>query len=514
MTSYTMLVTSAVLMTTCLLGAWGVEGNKIKERGPNFLFVLMDDMGWNDLGVHDPNMVTPTLDRLYNEGFRLNFSYADPLGSSSRASLFSGKFSFRMGLQDGAIHKYSSAHVPVDEVLMPEALRRLGYFTHLIGKWNQGFCNVNHTPTERGFQTFFGQYTEGTNHRTMKTEEGFYDVHYGNEPMRDPSFTGKYSTEMWTKMAVKMIKRHKGRYPPNSLNPFFIMLSLTAIRAPNDVPDKYLRKCRKSVFTSEDRRQKCGMMAAVDLGLARVLKALNQTGLDEDTIVFFTSDNGGDVQHGSSNWPLRGSKGTVWEGGIRVPSFIWSKSRSMLPVQNYTYAGMFHAVDWLPTMLGFALKVGRPKVPLQYGPPMDGRNHWRLIKNGAMKSFRVKFGYLVNETDKQVAYIRDGDFKLVAKEEGFPGWYAPPPSVNASGLEEPTLNYKRRPFLLYNVRQDPNETRDLSRSKVPKNAEARQKLLLLWDRYNRRYVTKQTDVVDSSPANHPEHNNVWSPGTC
>merc|ERR1712121_320121 len=134
-------------------------------------------------------------------------------------------------------------------------------------------------------------------------------------------------------------------------------------------------------------------------------------------------------------------------------------------------------------------------------------------KRGVKKSFRTEWAYMVNETGKHVAYVRQGDSKLVVDEEGFPGWYAAPLGFNAS-LEEPKLNYKRKPFLLFNVRKDPSETRDLSKSKVKRNRVAREAILDLYEDFKADYVSKQGSPVDSSPANHPEHNNVWSSGTC
>ncbi|KAL8594873.1 hypothetical protein ACOMHN_016114 [Nucella lapillus] len=367
-----------------------VEGHVSLTSKPNILFILMDDMGWNDFGVHDPNMWTPTLDRLYNKGFRFNYSYVDPVGVPPEPPF--------------SLATSPSEWVCRSGFYCPSIYMKQGYFTHLIGKWNQGFCNEKQTPTKRGFQTFFGQYTASTDHNTLKTEGGYSDVHEGNEALTDPSFEGLYSTEMWAKRAIKEIKRHKARYPPNNLNPFFIMLSLTAPRT----------RCLPSRSTSgsaasEDRRLKCGMMAAVDIALMKILKALEQTEMENETLIFFTSDNGRDSQQGSSDWPLRGSKGFVWEGDIRVPSFIWSHSKTLLPVQNHTHTGAFHVVDWYPTLLGFALRSGKPNITRRYAPVMDGKNHWRMTRRVMKKSFRTKFAYIVDEMDKQVAYVRDRD---------------------------------------------------------------------------------------------------------
>ncbi|XP_076449989.1 arylsulfatase B-like [Babylonia areolata] len=501
-----------LLMVTCFLFRESRAANTRKLK-PNILFILMDDLGWNDLGVYDPNMVTPNIDKLYREGFRLNYSYTDPVGSSSRASLFSGKFSFRMGLQDGAINKYTDAHVPLNHTLLPESLKYRGYKTHMIGKWGQGFCNLDQTPTYRGFDTFFGHYTGKVDYTTKKTEEGYYDFRDGEEVMANPDYNNMYNTDVLGKRAISMINSHKRKFPNNE-NPFFIMLSFTAIQGRNQVPYKYIRKCRKNVFTSRERKQKCGMMAAVDLSIYRIMRALEETKQDENTVVIFTSDNGGDAQLGSSNWPLRGSKGSVWEGGVRVPTFLWSAGTTVLPVQNHTYTAFFHVVDWYPTLIGFAKKRGRPNWPLKIAPAMDGINHWRLIKRGVKKSFRREWGYLVTEGDTELACVRQGDYKLVVKEEKSPGWYRPPIGVNATDLEEPELDYERRPFLMFNIRKDPSETRDLSKSKVDKIVEAREGLLDLYEDYKADYLPKQGQVVDSSPANHPEYNDVWSPGSC
>ncbi|KAL8565935.1 hypothetical protein ACOMHN_036362 [Nucella lapillus] len=471
--SMKVLLTSAAVLMTCVLFRESQGHILSGKKRPNLLMIVVDDLGWNDIGAHDPNMVTPTIDRLYGEGFRLNHTYVDPSGSASRASLLSGKFSFRMGLQvrhspsgetfsfgmglqvthspsgetfsfrmglqDDAINKYSDAHVPLNHTLLPMALKYRGYKTHMIGKWDQGFCNLDQTPTYRRFDTFFGHYTSSVNYTTKKTEEGYYNFRDGEEVMVDSRFTTMYNTDVLGKRAIAMINKHK------------------------------------SVFQTEERKQKCGMMSAVDISIFRVLRALEKTELDHTTLIFFTADGGGDAQKGFSNWPLRGSKGTVWEGGVRVPSFIWSESSDLLPVQNHTYRGFFHAVDWYPTLIGFAKKRGRPVCRSRSPRP------WTAATTGG-------------------------------SSKG--GWYSPPLGFNATDLEEPTLNYKRKPFLLFNVRKDPSETRDLSKSKVAKNAEARQAILDLYDDFKADYVSKQGQAVDSSPANHPEYNGVWSPGSC
>merc|ERR1712121_527906 len=173
-----------------------------------------------------------------------------------------------MGLQDNAINKFSDAHIPLNHTMLPAALRRRGYRTHMIGKWGQGFCNLDQTPLYRGFDTFYGHYTSSVDYNTKKTEEGFYDFREGEDVMTDNRFTDMYNTDVLGKRAIRMINKHKRKFPDNE-HPFFILLSFTGIQAPNEVPAKYIRKCRKSVFQTEERRQKCGMMAAVDISVFR-----------------------------------------------------------------------------------------------------------------------------------------------------------------------------------------------------------------------------------------------------
>ncbi|KAL8623809.1 hypothetical protein ACOMHN_059890 [Nucella lapillus] len=422
-----LLLTSALLMTCFLFRA--SEG--VQRQRPNLIFILVDNMGFNDFGVHDSNMVTPTLDKMYNEGFRLNYTYTDPVGSSARASLFSGIFSIKMGMQ-----------------------------------------------AYRGFDSFFGQYTGKTDYYTMKTEEGFLDYRENAEVMTDPRFKNLYSTEVWSKRTINEINKHKKKCPKND-SPFFIMSSMTALQAPNKVPSKYIRKCRKGVFSNDERKNKCGMMAAVDQALFRILRALKKTNQEDNTLIFFYLRQHRQLPGGLQQLAAQGQHGHRL--GRRHP-------RAQLHLEQ------------------------------EPGPAAQAEPHiQRDLPRGGLgnrKSFCTEFGYLVNEGEKNLAYIRQGDYKIVVNEEAFPGWYAPPFNFNGTELEEPTLNYNRRPFLLFNVRTDPSETNDISKSTVAKNAEARDDILELYEDFKAEYVAKVMDVVDSSPANHPEYNNVWSSGSC
>nr|KAG5686122.1 hypothetical protein BaRGS_033791 [Batillaria attramentaria] len=443
---------------------------------PNIIFVLMDDVGYRDLGHVDPTFYTPTIDRLRSEGIRMSQSYTPPNCGPSRTALFSGAFSFRLGLQvfysgwdgidgwvDGWMNEWkdgrmdgwanglrtsAGSSVPLDHTFLPQKLQKEGYKTHMIGKWHQGFCNWAMYPTNRGFDSFYGFLLSGGDHfkhTAEKKEPPYgYDFRFNERPEFDVA--GEYSVHIFSERARTIIREHKEE-DPNNDKPFFILLSHQAIHVPNQVPQKYVDDHCQGVSDPE-RKIKCGMLAAVDEGLKNILDELNTAGFLDNTLIVFTSDNGGGQTSGSSNFPLRGGKGTIWEGGIRVPSFIYSASRDILPNANMDWSGLFHQVDWYGTLWGFATQKGLPRLT----ETPDGFNMWRKLYNGLSTSFREEFAY-INEA-KNATYIRKGDWKLMLGENSEAGWYMPPDGVTA----DPGPRKKDIPYVqLYNIADDPNE---------------------------------------------------------
>ncbi|KAK7465905.1 hypothetical protein BaRGS_00037557, partial [Batillaria attramentaria] len=290
---------------------------------PNIIFVLMDDVGHRDLGYTDPTFYTPTIDRLRSEGIRMSQTYTPPNCGPSRSALFSGGYSFRFGLQGNGLRTSAGSSVPLNHTILPQKLKTEGYKTHMIGKWHQGFCNWAMYPTNRGFDSFYGFLLSGEDHfkHIVKKRHPPYGYDFRLNKLPEFSVVGEYSVHIFSERARTIIREHK-KEDANNTTPFFILLSHQAIHVPNQVPQKYVDDHCQGVSDLE-RKIKCGMLAAVDEGLKNILDELNTAGFLDNTLIVFTSDNGGGQTSGSSNFPLRGGKGTLWEGGIRVPSFIY-----------------------------------------------------------------------------------------------------------------------------------------------------------------------------------------------
>lgn len=477
----------------CLLLGTTSAASICSNPRPNIVMVLVDDLGFTDLNfdnTRDPAFYTPNIDRLNREGIRMLSTYTPPNCSPSRHCILSGLYPYRYGNQDNGISVRTTGHIPLDKTILPQKLRQYNYKSHMIGKWHEGFCEKEQTPINRGFDSWEGFYNGKEDHFKHIGKKGAYDYRRAerpdnvdpsvilDEPSVPPSETrGKYSTHLFYQRAIDIVNNHATKYGTDGCKPFFILLALAAIHGPNQVPDEYIQNTRckdipdispdynSKVKEYDGRRIKCGMMVAVDEGLKNLTDALTATGQLDNTVIAFTSDNGGSWTTGSSNYPLRGGKTTLWEGGIRVPSFIWSKSTSILPYQNRDWKGMMYQTDWYPTFVGFATKSDAPVTEAT-----DGVNHYaRLYNNDASGSSRTEFAY-VNEIQDWHAVLRQGDFKLLVNQSRYPGIYNapvgacdnPPPGVVCG---EPTGNINV--VQLYNIANDPYETRDLTNLPQP-----------------------------------------------
>ncbi|XP_025077727.1 arylsulfatase B-like [Pomacea canaliculata] len=324
-----------------------------KSDRPNILFLYVDDLGWRDVGYRDPTFRTPNIDALHAGSVRLNASYSGPNCSPSRAALLSAVHPFRWGLQDNGINAYSPAAIPLTHDIIPQAMKRLGYQTHMIGKWHQGSCKWEYTPTYRGYDSFVGIYHASGDYFTHVSKGG-YDMRFNERVYWEAN--GTYSTTLYSGRAEDIIKDYASSSEADPVNtkPFFIMLAHQAIHLDNQVPPEYLDLC--SHIGDVKRREKCAMMAVVDEGIGNITRLLRKKNLMNNLLIVFTSDNGGSYSGGSSNWPYKGEKTTLWEGGIKVPTFLYSESNKILPNTNCSWSGLFYTTDWYATLMGFATR--------------------------------------------------------------------------------------------------------------------------------------------------------------
>ncbi|MBN1422570.1 MAG: sulfatase [Planctomycetes bacterium] len=359
------------------------------RRKPNIVVIVSDDQGYADVGVHGcRDIPTPNLDALARAGVRCTDGHVScPVCSPTRAGLMTGRYQQRFG------HEFNPrpgmSMMPAGEITMAQLLRRAGYATGMVGKWHLGMLDDQH-PMSRGFDSFFGFL--GGAHSYLDWKRGD-PILRGVEPVSEPT----YLTDAFAREAIAFIDRSKEK-------PFFLCLTFNAVHMPLEATQKYLDRFPK--IAEKKRRTYAAMLSAMDDAIGGVLAAIARAGVEEDTLVFFFSDNGGPPVNGSSNGPLRGHKGETWEGGIRVPFFIkWP--RRIRP--GTVYDRPVISLDVLPTAVaaaGGALPKDRPIDGVDLLPYLAGektgdpheRLFWRLgsgksaVRMGSWKLVRATGG--------------------------------------------------------------------------------------------------------------------------
>lgn len=458
---------------------------------PHLLFILADDLGWNDVGWRNPAMHTPTLDRLAAEGVVLDSSYVLQSCCPSRSALMSGRYPYRYGLQQEGISAGHPAYLPGEFTLIPQTLKTLGYATHAIGKWHLGFCNWRYTPTHRGFDSFYGYYNAEEDYFEHTGHRDGYDFRDNEEV--DWTAKGHYSTHLYANRAVQILRQH------NPTTPLFMYLAFQAVHGQLQVPEEYVQRfC--SHIPERNRQLKCGMTAAMDEAVANVTAALHETGLYNDTLIVFSSDNGGPIEMEGSNWPLRGGKITIWEGGTRAAAFIHAPY--ILQKSGYTNRELFHIVDWFPTLV----EAGGGNSSSLSG--IDGISQWQSLLTGSSGP-REEFVYNVNDI-KETSALRWKNFKLV---KGFPGnpqgWYVPPELTNETTFEPAHSRHDPETYTLYDIDNDPSERTDV----LAHHPDVFQRMKARLDEYSKSmHPSIVTNFVNDA---NPRHfNGAWSPGFC
>lgn len=415
---------------------------------PNIVILLADDLGYADVGFAGGKEIkTPNLDKLAATGARLDQYYVQPLCSPTRAALLTGRYPMRYGLQVGVLRPWEQRGLSLEERLLPQALQAAGYSTAIVGKWHLGHNIPSYLPMARGFERQYGHYNGQIDYFTHVREGGF-DWHRDDKESRDEG----YSTHLLAKEAVRLIDN----YPADK--PFFLYVPFNAVHSPWQVPESY-----KAPYAhlAEPRRTYAGMLAAMDEAVGQINAALDRRGLRQNTLILFSSDNGG-PQPGqvTDNTPFRGGKGGVYEGGTHVCGCVsWEgriKAGSAISVP-------LHAVDWYPTLLKLA---GSTETPAR---PLDGRDIWPVLAEGKKLPARE----LLLNTSPNAGALRFGDWKIVVRQ----------PGGAAADDEESTAPKARKKAKakaaageiveLFNLADDPSEKHNLAVEKPEKLAEMR-----------------------------------------
>lgn len=366
---------------------------------PNILFILADDLGWGDLSCYGrPDYQTPNLDRLAKQGMKFTHAYsAAPVCTPTRVGFHTGRYPARLpvGLEE-PIHERSAigdrvktTGIPRSHPTVSSLIKAAGYDTALVGKWHLGYW-PDFGPLHFGFDEFFGIMSGAVDHFTHKDMKAELDLYEGEVTVERVG----YLTDLLTDRAVDYLKRrHK--------KPFYLSLHYTAPHWPWEGPgDKAVSDAMKygpaGFRAGGSIKIYAEMMKNLDAGIGRVMDALKASGLERNTLVIFTSDNGG--ERFSYNWPFRGQKMELYEGGIRVPAIVrWPGVTTAGRVTDQPIITM----DWTATMIAAA--GGKPQADY----PLDGRDladvlrftqpisdrtfFWRIRRQGAMRSGKWKY---------------------------------------------------------------------------------------------------------------------------
>lgn len=370
---------------------------------PNVLFIVADDLGWADVGYHGSPLHTPNIDRLARSGAELHQHYVAPVCTPTRAALLSGRYWSRFGNTAPQAEQV----LPFGTVTMASALKSRGYNTCITGKWHLGSL-PEWGPRKFGFDRSYGALGGGTGPWDHRYKKGPYTRNWH----RNDQYVDEqgHVTDLIAREAIDFLNAPRG-------GPFFLYLPFTAVHHPLDEPAEWLKR---NGGIEERRRQYAACVEHMDDALGRVMAALEKTGKRQDTLVVFTSDNGGMGAPASDlnlypgkyasglrlgdNQPLRGHKGQLYEGGIRVPAFVHWPGRVSTGKVNTP----IHAVDWVPTIT--ALSGYRPSDNAKW----DGRDVWGALDGTAKAAPRDL--YWKGPGGRSFA-MRSGDWKLVVHQE-------------------------------------------------------------------------------------------------
>ncbi|XP_066603644.1 arylsulfatase B-like isoform X2 [Prorops nasuta] len=347
-----------------------IIASALYDNSPHIIVFMADDLGWNDVGFHGSNQIpTPNIDALGYNGIILNRHYVLSSSTPSRSAFFTGLYPIRIGMQGEDIRGGEPKGLPLNVKVLPEYLRGLGYTTKLIGKWHVGYHTAQHTPLYRGFDSFLGFYNSHVTYYDFKYSSqnmSGYDMHRGDDPAY--GLSDEYATDLFTDEAVRIIEHHE--LP----RPMYMQISHLAVHAPLEGPHDIYNDRQFEHIREPNRRKYAKMVSRLDDSVGRVVHALGDKGMLKDSLILFLTDNGaanvGRYRNYGSNYPLRGTKYSLYEGGVRGVAAIWSpRLKKPARVSNQ----LIHITDWLPTL--YCAAGG----DLQDLGVIDGMDQWDVL---------------------------------------------------------------------------------------------------------------------------------------
>ena len=399
--------------------------------------MLADDLGWNDVSYHGGVIQTPHIDSLADRGVQLDQFYAQPVCSPTRAALMTGRYPMRLGMQCGVVKPWAQHGLPLEEQTLADRLSQSGYTTAIVGKWHLGHFEPEYLPLQRGFQKQYGHYNGALDYFTHDREGG-HDWHKNDQPL----YTEGYTTDLIGQEAVRIIEEH------DKDSPLFLYVPFNAPHTPLQAPEEHLE--RNSHISDKRRRTFAAMVTSMDDAIGQIVNAANANLPRENTLLFFSSDNGGIPALGS-NGEFREGKQKLYEGGVRVPTVaVWDGTIK----DGSIVSEPLHIVDLYPTLLNLAESEQTQVLPL------DGRDAWPTIT----QDHPTPHEYILHNITPFHGAIRMGDWKLVHNGH-----------VNASAQAKEGPDT----WELFNIRKDPSEKNDLSQSHPEKLAQLKEKLMEL-----------------------------------
>lgn len=410
------------------------EGNEILFRNleirplkpPNIVVILADDLGYGDLSSYgEKDLKSPHIDALVKSGIRFTNFYANcPVCSPTRAALLTGRYQDMVGVP-GVIRTHATnswGYLHPDAVLLPSLLKKAGYHTAIVGKWHLGLESPN-VPNDRGFDFFHGFLGDMMDDYYKHRRHGINYMRRNRETI-DPK---GHATDLFTDWACDYLRSRQ-----REKEPFFLYLAYNAPHTPIQPPKEWLAKVRKREPNMSPKRAKLvALIEHMDAGIGKVMKTLKETGADKNTLVVFTSDNGGQTNVGANNGPLRDGKQSVYEGGLKVPAaFVWP--RKIKPGTTTDFRAM--SMDIFPTVLQAA--------GVKAEHVIDGKSILPTLRGETQSELRTHWFFRRREGGnryggKTIEAVIHGDWKLLQ-------------------------NSPFQPLELYNLKTDPKEQHNLA----------------------------------------------------
>lgn len=388
---------------------------------PNFVIIYADDLGYADIGPFGATkQKTPNLDRMAAEGMKLTSFYAAPVCSVSRAQLLTGCYGARVSVP-GVYFPAGPQGLNPKEVTIAERLKELGYATQCVGKWHLG-DQPEFLPTRQGFDHYLGiPYSNDMIHKSKQTGQRVVPL------VRDDTVAELLTVSQQDGIVERYTNEAVGFIRSNKQKPFFLYFAHTAVHTPIHPGMKFQGKSANGRYGD--------WIEEMDWSIGQVFAALRESNLAEKTLVIFSSDNGPWLikkADGGSAKPLRGGKGSTWEGGVRVPTIAWQPGKI---APRSSSAAMAGTIDLLPTFVSIA----GGKVPEK--PTIDGRDISAVLYGTAQESERKAHFYF---SDYQLQAVRQGEWKLAITPQNDPG-------------DRPTIEASRTNPRLYNLETDIGE---------------------------------------------------------